>query len=160
MSELETYRRRTRQAAETLDNLPLLGAGQPGPPDDKTGERWDRANVLGHTAEMLPFWTSQVRGIIGGGTEIERGEAGYVQRRAGIESGRLVNEEELRHRVTSGVEGLLLLLGEMREEDLDRRAHYRAQSGERDTTVRELLETLLVGHLEEHVQQLKALGAS
>src|SRR6202011_2339458 len=99
MSDLETYRRRTRQAADTLSALPLLGAGQPGPLDEKTGERWDRANVLGHTAEMLPFWTSQVRGIIGGGTEIARGEAGYVQRRAGIESGRLASEEELRRRV-------------------------------------------------------------
>jgi hypothetical protein len=157
MSELETYRRRTRDAAKSLNALPLLGPGQPGPPDEKTGERWDRANALGHVAEMLPFWTSQMRGIIGGGTEVGRGEAGQLRRRAGIDSGRVASEEDLRGSVAAGVEGLLLLLDEMREEDLDRHAHYRSQSGESDVELRQLLDTLLVGHLEEHVQQLESL---
>jgi hypothetical protein len=160
MSELETYRRRTREAAEALNALPLLGPGQPGPPDEKTGERWDRANVLGHVAEMLPFWTSQMRGVIGGGTEVGRGEAGQMRRRDGIESGRLAGEEELRQRVGAGVEGLLLLLDEMREEDLDRRARFLTQGSEREVDLRELLDTLLVGHLEEHVRQLRSLGTN
>jgi hypothetical protein len=160
MSELETYRQRTREAAATLNALPLLGAGQPGPPDEKTGERWDRTNVLGHVAEMLPFWSSQLRGVIGGGTEVGRGEAGQERRRDGIESGRLASEEELRQRVGTAVDGLLLLLDEMREEDLDRRTRFLTQSGEREVALRQLLDDLLVSHLEEHVHQLKSLGQS
>jgi hypothetical protein len=98
-----------------------------------------------------------MRGIIGGGTEVGRGEAGQLRRRAGIDSGRVASEEDLRGSVAAGVEGLLLLLDEMREEDLDRHAHYQSQSGESDVELRQLLDTLLVGHLEEHVQQLESL---
>ena len=45
MGEIERYRERVEAAWREVAALPRLGWGQPGPPDPKTGERWDRANV-------------------------------------------------------------------------------------------------------------------
>jgi DinB superfamily len=157
MSDLASFRERLGLAREALAGAPLVGAGQAGPPDQKTGERWDRTNVLGHVAEMLPHWTSQVRAAIGGATEIGRGESGYAHRREGIDSGRSVEEAELRSRIDAGIDGLLRLLGEMGEDDLDRPVTYRTHDGEQRVDLRYVLEELLVGHTEAHVRQLQEL---
>jgi hypothetical protein len=157
MSELEGYRNRVLAARDGLAAVPLLGPGSTGPPDEATGERWDRTNVLGHLAEMLPYWTSQTSAVIGGAAEMGRGEAGYARRREGIQSGRRVGEKELRARIQAGVEELLLLLAEMRDEDLDRPVLYRPRQGDKQADVRYVLEELLVGHLEAHLRQLEEL---
>jgi len=86
-----------------------------------------------------------------------RGEAGYVRRREGIDSGKVSSEAELQAQIDAGIEGLLLLLGEMREEDLDRPVVYRPKDGDRQETVRGVLEDLMVGHLEAHIRQLQEL---
>jgi hypothetical protein len=157
MSELDSYRERLVAAREALSATPLLGPGDSGPPDEKTGERWDRINVLGHVAEMLPYWTSQTRAVIGGSGEMGRGEAGYARRREGIDSGKVLSEVDLRAQIATGIDGLLALLGEMRDEDLDRPVVYRPRDGDRQETVRSVLEELMVGHLEAHIRQLDDL---
>jgi hypothetical protein len=157
MSELDSYRERLVAARDALAATPLLGPGEFGPPDEKTGERWDRTNVLGHVAEMLPYWTSQTRAVIGGAGEMGRGEAGYVRRREGIDAGKVSSEADLRAQVDSGIEGLLLLLEEMRDQDLDRPVVYRPKDGDRQETVGSVLEELMVGHLEAHIRQLHEL---
>jgi hypothetical protein len=45
----------------------------------------------------------------------------------------------------------------MREEDLERTALYVAQSGNREVQLREVLDMLLIGHLEAHIDQLRQL---
>jgi hypothetical protein len=55
------------------------------------------------------------------------------------------------------VGGLQRLLDEMREEDLDRTTLFIAQSGNREIELREVLEILLIGHLEGHIDQLRQL---
>jgi hypothetical protein len=157
MSELDSYRERLVAARDALSAIPLLGPGESGPPDERTGERWDRTNVLGHVAEMLPYWTSQTRAVIGGSGEMGRGEAGYARRREGIDSGKALSEEDLRAQIETGIEGLLALLGGMRDEDLDRAVLYRPKDGDRQETLRGVLEELMVGHLEAHLRQLQEL---
>jgi hypothetical protein len=157
MSELDGFRERLVAARDVLAATPLLGPGEFGPPDEKTGERWDRTNVLGHVAEMLPYWTSQTRAVIGGAGEMGRGEAGYARRREGIDSGKVLSEADLRAQINDGIEGLLLLLQEMRDEDLERPLVYRPKDGDRQETVRSILEDLMVGHLEAHIRQLREL---
>jgi hypothetical protein len=157
MSELDDYRSRVTAARGALADTPLLGRGAPGRPDEATGERWDRGNVLGHVGEMLEYWTAQTRAVLGGAAEVGRGEAGYERRRQGIESGMSAGEEQLRERVLSGIDGLSQLLDEMRQEDLNRRIVYRAASSTRDGDLRYVLEELLVGHLEAHLRQLREL---
>jgi hypothetical protein len=157
MSDLESYSRRLRAVREALAATPLVGPGEPGAPDESTGERWDRSNVLGHLAEMLPYWTSQIRAVIGGAGEVGRGEAGYARRRQGIDSGHVQTEEALRSEIDAGIEGLAQLLAQLREEDLDRPVLHRTRDGERTIELREVIEILLVGHLEEHLRQLQEL---
>src|SRR5215471_9343699 len=107
MGEIERYRERALVATRQVGNLPRAGWGEPGPPDEQTGERWDRSHVLGHMAEMLPFWTGQLRAAVGGETAFGRGETGYAERRRAIETGRDVGEDELLARIDSGLAGLL-----------------------------------------------------
>ena len=139
MSELEAYRTRLLAARQALADAPLLGRGAPGEPDQETGERWDRGNVLGHVGEMLEYWTVQTRAVVEGAGEVGRGESGYARRREGIESGLRASEEELRQRIRAGIDELSELLQRMRDEDLERPVLYRASSGNREADLRFVL---------------------
>jgi hypothetical protein len=150
-SELDDFRGRVLAARDRLRSLPLGGALAPGPEDPETGEAWDRVNVLGHMAEMLPFWVRQLRRGLRG-EPFGRTEEGYRQRRAGIDARDA--ERSLRLKVDRGCGRLLALLERLEERDLDR--GLDALPG-RSTTVREALERQLVGHLEAHVEQLAQL---
>ncbi len=154
MAELEEMAARLEAARDKLRGLPSSDSHEPGPPDPKTGERWDRFNILGHTAEMLPFWSREIGKALhtGGPMGRERGSAGRLE---GIESGRLLGEDSLRDRIEQGVASALGLVRSMAGEDLDREieAHGRGT-----ITVRTAMETFLVGHLEEHAAQLAELG--
>jgi DinB superfamily len=157
MSEIDGMRERVEAARGEYAGLPRDGWGEPGPADEQTGERWDRGNVLGHVAEMLPFWTVQIRTVLAGGGEMGRDAVGIAQRRMGIDSGREAGEDVLLTRIDEGIAGLQALLAEMRDDDLDRPLRFLGHSGERETDVRYALEYMLVRHLEEHLGQLRAL---
>jgi hypothetical protein len=157
VSELDRFAERARRAAEAIAATPAAGPGMFGAPDPDTGERWNAGNVLGHLAEMLPFWTDQCRAVARGATAIGRDEGGYARRREGIESGTLLSEADLRARIQAGVQDLLALLSELRPEDLDRPVVRRMPTEEQQLTLRLALENLLVGHVEAHAHQLAEL---
>jgi hypothetical protein len=159
MSEIEGYRRRVAALRQQVAALPRLGWGEPGPADEQTGERWDRGNVQGHVAEMLPFWTAQVRAVLDGATDMGRGEQGSVQRRQGIDGGRQAGEEELLRRIDGGLEGLQAVLARMTDADLERRFTYRTHPLPREVDLRYSLDQLLVGHCEAHLVQLAELSS-
>jgi hypothetical protein len=153
MAELEQMAARLEAARDRLHTVPVSDSHEPGPPDPKSGDRWDRFNVLGHTAEVLPFWSKEIRKALDTGARMGR-EPGSSGRLEGIESGRLIGEPALRERIDQGVASVLALLKGMSHSDLDREidAHGRGV-----ITVRVALETFLVGHLEDHVAQLAEL---
>jgi hypothetical protein len=158
MGEIEGLRRRLEAVRREYAALPREGWGEPGPPDERTGERWDRGNVLGHVAEMLPFWTLQVRAVLDGGGRMGRDAVGMAQRRMGVDSGREAGEDGLLIRIDEGIGILLALLAGMRDADLDRPLRHRSAEGdERDADLRFEVESMLVGHLEEHLGQLRSL---
>jgi hypothetical protein len=156
MSEIDGLRERVEAARRQFAVLSRRGWGEPGPADEQTGERWDRGHVLGHVAEMVPYWTGQVRDVLGGAEAMGRDDAGNARRRAGIDTGRDAGEEGLLGRVDAGMAGLLALLGDMHDADLDRRVVLRSHSGDHPSDLRAAIQMLLVGHLEEHVGQLSA----
>ena len=158
MGEIEGLRQRVEAARRAYAALPRDGWGEPGPADEQTGERWDRGNVLGHVAEMLPFWTAQVRAVLDdGGGDVGRDSVGMAQRRMGIDSGREAGEDGLLTRVDEGIAGLEALLADMSDADLDRPLRYRSSESEREVDLRYTMEHILVGHLEDHLGQLRAL---
>jgi hypothetical protein len=157
MGEIEGLQRRVETVRREYAALPREGWGEQGPEDEQTGERWDRGNVLGHVAEMLPFWTAQVRAVLDGAGDMGRDSVGMAQRRMGIDSGREAGEDGLLTRVDEGMAGLEALLADMSDADLDRPLRYRGSDSQREVDLRYTMEHILVGHLEDHLGQLRAL---
>jgi hypothetical protein len=160
MGEIDLLRERVAIARREYEALSRDGWGGAGPVDERTGERWDRGHVLGHVAEFLPFWTGQVRAVLEGAEHVGRDEVGDARRRMGIDAGREAGEEGLLGRIDAGLEDLQALLGGLREADLDRRVVRRTPRGDRESDVRHELDQLLVGHVEDHLRQLRELPDS
>jgi hypothetical protein len=154
MSELDDMAMRLDAARDRLRGVPISDSHQLGPPDPKSGDRWDRFNVLGHTAEMLSFWPAQVGTAVSSGAPMGR-EPGSSGRLEGIESGRLLGEQSLRDRIETGVAAAKGLLSSLKPEDLEREVETYAQGR---VTVRHAIEYYLVGHFEAHVAQLAELA--
>jgi hypothetical protein len=157
MGEIDGLRERVAAVRREYAALPRDGWGILGPIDERTGERWDRGHVLGHVAEMLPYWTAQVRAVLAGATAVGRDEVGSARRRMGIDSGREAGEDGLLERIDAGLEDLQALLAELRDADLDRPVVGLTPAGERESDLRQQLDGLLIGHAEEHLRQVSAL---
>jgi carboxymethylenebutenolidase len=155
--DLAGLRDRLVEARRRFDGLPEIGPGEPGPPNPETGERWNRLHVMGHMAEILPFWTGEIRKAAAGAARIGRDDDGYEVRQAAIDSGPARTEEELRARVRGGIDGLLTMLREVEGSDLSRVVEHRTATDTRSKSIRSALEEVLVRHLEAHVQQLEEL---
>jgi len=153
-SEIEDFRARVLAARDRLRAIPLGVTPRAGPTDPETGEAWDRLNVVGHMAELLPFWCGQLQAGLRG-KPYGRDEEGYRRRRSGIESGHHASEKTLRLRVDRGCGRLAALLDGLDDSDLER--PLNALPG-RPVKVRDAIEQQLVGHLEAHVDQLERLS--
>src|SRR5262245_46833899 len=150
MGEIDGLRERVEAARRAYAALPTDGWGEPGPLDERTGERWDRGHVLGHVAEFVPYWTGQLRAVLEGtASVVGRDDVGNAQRRVGIDSGREAGEDGLLGRIDAGIEGLLAFLAGLTEADLDRRLVLRRDRGDRESDIRSSLDMLLVEHLED-----------
>lgn len=158
-TEIDDLRVRVEAARRQLADLRRDGWGELGPADADTGERWDRGHVLGHVAEMLPYWTGQIRQALAGDGVLGRDEAGWEHRRGGIDGGRAAGVDGLLAEVQLGLDGLMALLGEVGPADLDRRLATNGSLRDREVDVRWVLKNLLVGHLEAHLRQLDELEA-
>ena len=151
-------RSRLIAARARLRGLPLASRLDTGPTDPATGESWHRGNVLGHMSEMTDYWIVQLRNAAAGTKDVGRNEEGYKSRRHGIDHGNAVTEAELKIAVDGGIGRVIDLLDSFSAADLDREVVYHSRDGNRDARLGELLEMLLVGHIEEHVSQLASLS--
>lgn len=156
--DLAALRSRLNAAREQLVRLPISSPRHPGPTDPSTGESWHRGNVLGHLSEMLPYWTDQIRRAAAGAGKVGRDEAGAANRREGIDHGDAAAEAQLKRAIDRGIAGVLKLMDKLSPEDLDRRVAFHNRDGDREARLGELLQMLVVRHLEEHVTQLAGLG--
>ena len=156
--DLAALRERLTAAREELAAVRVSSQRQAGPADPSTGESWHRGNVLGHVNEMLPFWTEQIRQANAGSGKVGRDESGAKRRREGIDSGDAAAEAQLRLEIEEGVGGVLLLMDGMSSADLRREVVYTTRAGIRPAEVGELLQLLIVRHLEDHLEQLAELG--
>jgi hypothetical protein len=156
--DLAALRTRLQAAREHLARLPVANDRHAGPTDPSTGEGWHRGNVLGHVNEMLPFWTEQIRQAGEGSGKVGRDQEGATHRRQGIDQGNAQTEGELRLSVDDGIEGVLELIEALSPDDLERVVAYHSRDGDRDARLGELLQLLIVVHLEDHLAQLASLG--
>jgi len=125
-------------------------------PEPGTGERWDAGQVLAHVAEMLPYWVGEAEKVAAGPDGVAFGRVKTdPERIAAIERDRRDDPLRLLARIDQGVAGVLALLGR-----LDAAALGRAGSHQKlgRMTVAQIMEDFLVGHLEEHADQLAGLA--
>jgi hypothetical protein len=146
---LQALRERVAAARADLARSPTSKDRGAGSIDPATGESWHRGNVLGHMSEMLDYWTSQIQRAVEGSGTMGRDERGRTLRRHGIEHGNAASEDELRKAIDQKIGRVLVLLGAMSADDLERPVDFHNREGNRQARV---------GHLEEHIQQLSSLG--
>lgn len=83
---------------------------------------------------------------------------GAAQRRQGIDQGNAAAEGELKRVVDDEIGSVEALLAELSPGDLERTVIFHNREGDRQARIGELLQMLIVGHLEEHIAQLASLG--
>jgi hypothetical protein len=123
-----------------------------------THEQWEAGQVWAHLAEFVPYWMREIEDVIGAASD-DAVSFGRVKtdegRLAAIERDRHSDVMELMSRVSSSVERLRIVLAELEPHEWDARGRH-ATLGE--MRVAEIVERFLVGHLEEHAEQLDRLA--
>jgi threo-3-hydroxy-L-aspartate ammonia-lyase len=136
-------------------------AGLPGgltEPDQGGEERWDAGQVWAHLAEFVPFWQAEVAKVLYG-----RGEGPVPfgrtkadpERIAAIERDRGQPTEALLSRITDQIAELGQTLDRLPDDGWAARGLH-SRLGE--MSMPQIVERFLVGHLEEHADQLDRLA--
>lgn len=128
-------------------------------PDPPTGERWEAGQVWAHLAEFIPFWLREAGLLIA-----HRGEAQPVPfgrtktdpgRLAAIERDRRAGRRQLGQRTLADVADLRRFLSGLDDDSwLARGVHPTLGAMDLQAVVEEFL----VGHLEQHADQLDELA--
>jgi hypothetical protein len=150
-TRLDAVERRLRANAQALST----GLTDP---DTASGERWDQGQVWAHLAEFCPYWVGQVRSVVAapedpapfGRTKADPG------RLAAIAGGREGTPSEALGDVVAGIAEIRSLLAELPDAAW-RRSGLHSSLGVMPLT--RIVDEFLVGHLEEHADQLDRLQA-
>jgi hypothetical protein len=129
-------------------------------PDPPTGERWDWGQVWAHLAEFVPYWSGEVKLIIGaeGADPVPFGRVKTDPARvAAIEADRDRPPMELMARLSKHLDELRGLIRDLWPGDWERRGLH-STLGVMDTPA--VFDDFLVGHLESHADQLDGLRAN
>jgi hypothetical protein len=143
-----------RPAVEAGDPWQLSPAYGSEPESD-----WGPKELLAHTAEMLGYWPAQIDRILSGGPDpVPFGRVSTDPDRIGrIGRDRELPTAELFDQVAVGARRLETRIGSLSAGDAARLGLH-PRLGE--MTVGGIIERFLVGHLEEHVEQLQAILAT
>jgi hypothetical protein len=152
---------RARAALEAF--RPAVDAGDPWPLSAAYGSEpesdWGPKEVLAHTAEMLGYWPVQIDHILAGGPEpVPFGRVSTDPERIGrIGRDRELPTAELFARVAAEAGRLAARIRSLSATDSARRGLH-PRLGE--MTVGRIVDRFLVGHLEDHVEQLRTILAT
>jgi len=118
---------------------------------------WGPKELLAHTAEMLGYWPAEIDRILNGGPDPVGRVSTDPERIGRIGRDRQLPTAELFDRVAAGARRLEARIGSLSARDAARLGLH-PRLGE--MTVGRIIERFLVGHLEEHVEQLRAILAT
>lgn len=131
--------------------------------DERTGEQWDQGQVWAHLAEFQAFWLAQLERVVAGAQADPSPEPGAVpfgrtsddpDRRAAIERDRDLPPAELWASVEAQAGATERFLRALDERGWEARGlHPRLGV----MTMPAMVERFLIGHLEEHADQLDTL---
>jgi len=129
-------------------------------PDPGATERWEAGQVWAHLAEFPGYWLEQFRGVLQAGAAGAR-EAppfGRVKTDAGriaaIERERRTDPGELLRRVTAQMADVSATLTSLPAAAWEARGLHRSRG---EMTLSEMVDRFILGHLEEHADQLDGL---
>jgi hypothetical protein len=127
--------------------------------DPESGERWDRGQVWAHLSEFIPYWIQQAGPVLSGqpsGEPVPFGRTKKDPERIGaIERSRRESVDVLWAETNADIAQLRGFLAQMEPDQWDIRGLHPSRG---TMTVDQLVEDFLVGHLEEHADQLEAMG--
>ena len=140
-------------------------AAQPVPsgltePDPDGTERWEAGQVWAHVAEFPAYWLAQARGVLDAraARAAEPVPFGRVKTDAGrvaaIERERHTAPSDLLRRVTADLAEVRAAVEALTPDELDARGQHPTLG---EMPVRRIVERFIVGHLEEHADQLDGL---
>lgn len=127
-------------------------------PDSPSGEQWDAGQVWAHLTEFCPYWVDQARIVLAasgddtpefGRTKTDPLRVATIAERRGMGPRQALPTVLER---TAEVRALLLEIG---ADGWDRRGLHPTRGS---MSIDDILEEFLVGHLEQHVDQLDSLS--
>jgi hypothetical protein len=126
-------------------------------PDPGGDERWEGAQVWAHIAEFVPYWHTQLETVIGeyDGTPVPFGRLRTDPGRlAAIEMGLHEDVDGLRIRAHQSIEDVKRYLDGLTPAELSAVGVHPTLG---EMGVEHIVERFVVGHLEEHADQLDKL---
>jgi hypothetical protein len=121
---------------------------------------WGPPELLAHLDEMLPYWLGEIERILGGPADsaVAFGRVASDSVRIGvIGRDRTVPLRELFARLGADGGRVAARLSELTVEEAGRRGAHPTLG---EVTVEDIVERFVVDHLEEHVEQLRAILAA
>ncbi len=130
-------------------------------PDPATGEQWDAGQAWAHVAEFVPYWQREIHRVVAsagsGADPVPFGRTSEDAGRVGaIEAGRHQPPAEQMTELAAALGRLRTYLMGLSGPQWSARGIH-ARLGE--MTVAQIMERFVVGHLEEHADQLEKLAA-
>lgn len=156
---MATLHAQTEKMRTARDNLVRMRSrvemGAP-PPDDLPRRReWVGREILAHIDEMLPYWLGEIERVITGTIEpvpFGREQTDLI-RVLTVDRDRTLPVPELYARLDNSLERVLRRLLELDERQVERRGLHKRRG---EMTVRQIVDTMLAAHIEEHVKQMAA----
>jgi hypothetical protein len=147
---------RLRVARDRLVRLRTKVEMSPPPPEDLPRSReWVARETLAHVDEMLPYWMGEIERIIA--APAEQVPFGRVPsdliRLLTVDRDRSLPVSELYARLDFHLERVVRRLLELDDRQCARRGSDRKRG---DMTIRQIVDEMLAGHIEEHCTQMAA----
>jgi len=156
LARLDAVEARLRALAESSPPSGALTGADP-----STGERWDQGQVWAHLAEFIPYWIAQSQPIVeahASGEPVHFGRTKSDPERVGtIERDRREPVAVLWSDTRDDIAALRVFLTALTPAQWDAVGLHPTLGV---MSISEIVEEFLVGHLEQHAEQLEALGAS
>ena len=129
-------------------------------PDPPTGEQWEAGQVWAHLAEIVGYWIPQAQYVVDhyAGEPVPFGRVkSNPERVAAIERDRTTTRSALWQRTETSISALRRFLENLPEQAWSARGQHQAQG---TMSMERIVDEFLVGHLEQHADQLDGLVAA
>ena len=156
MSNLHPQIERLRQARDRIIRLRARVEMSGPPPEELPRSReWVGRETLAHVDELLPYWLGEIERVLAGAKEpVPFGRTpNDLIRLLTVDRDRTLPVGELYVRLDAGVDRVVRRLLEIDDRQCVRRGLHPVRG---EMTVTQIVEMMLVSHIEEHCEQLTA----